>query len=150
MNCESNDSVVFVNPEIAPTQEHLLNSYISAMNPKCFLAFLTFWFGMVNVNAQNHDLLDSLNRAYQVAEHDTEKINCLFAIGEELIGPDPDTVLIIEKKAWELAEKNLASDLTEKLRRKYMGFPAAAIAALIPPLHSVFESKVKGKLIMRG
>ena len=63
------------------------------------------------VHAQDQSIVDSLNQAYSEANHDTDKINCLFALGKALIGPDSDTCLIINKKALVLAEKNLSSGL---------------------------------------
>ena len=51
--------------------------------------------------------IDSLKSAYEVAEHDTTRINILFAMGGELILSNPDTVLLIVKKAMEICNKNL-------------------------------------------
>ena len=71
--------------------------------------------------------IDSLNRAYKIAEHDTDKINCLFALGEVLIGPDPDTCLILNKKARETAEKGLESGPPPTLEKKYLASLADAL-----------------------
>jgi len=80
-----------------------------------------------SVKAQDQRLIDSLNQAYQTAKHDTDKINCLFALGEALIGPDPDTVLIIEKIVEQLAEKGLDSDPPPALEKKYLFSLAVAL-----------------------
>ncbi len=61
------------------------------------------------VHSQAQRIVDSLNQSFRSAKHDTDKINCLFALGEALIGSDPDTVLIIQKIAEQLAEKGLVS-----------------------------------------
>ena len=59
------------------------------------LLILLLTFG---VQAQDQRAIDSLNQAYSKAKHDTDKINCLFELGETLIGSDQDTCLIINKK----------------------------------------------------
>jgi len=81
------------------------------------LMFLGLVFIHPLLFAQNSKV-DSLKSAYEVAEHDTTRINILFTMGEELIMSNPDTVLIIEKKAMDICKKNLAEILDNKTSLK--------------------------------
>ncbi len=105
------------------------------MNNRYLITLLTVYLLVLNCIAQDKTeiygersrTIDSLNQAYITAVHDTEKINCLFALGEVLIGPDPDTVLLIELEAMELAEKNLMDGPINVLKRKYLSSLADAL-----------------------
>ncbi|PCH66539.1 MAG: hypothetical protein COC01_07775 [Bacteroidetes bacterium] len=57
--------------------------------------------------------IDSLQSAYQTATHDTTKINALNSWGEEIYLTNPDSALVLCKKAASLAEKNLSENLVE-------------------------------------
>ena len=61
----------------------------------------------IDVSTEVLTKVDSLKSAYEIAKHDTSRINILSALAEKLILSNPDTVLIIEKIAMEVAKKNL-------------------------------------------
>ena len=79
------------------------------------------------VEAQDQHIIDSLNQGYQTAKHDTDKINCLLALGEELIGSDPDTVLIIEEVVLQISERELNKNHPSALHKKYLFCLAEAL-----------------------
>ena len=68
--------------------------------------------------------IDSLKLAYEVAEHDTTRINILFAMGDILIYFNPDTALIIEEKIKDICIKNLNGKMhlkTENIFKQALG-----------------------------
>ncbi|PCH96254.1 MAG: hypothetical protein COB85_03695 [Bacteroidetes bacterium] len=93
---------------------------------RCLILTLIISLSALSCYAQNQMVVDSLNRGYLTAEHDTEKVHYLFELGNVLIGPNPDTVLIIEMLIQSIAEKNLASP-NKSLKEQYLFFKAEAL-----------------------
>ncbi|MBN4051865.1 tetratricopeptide repeat protein [Cytophagaceae bacterium AH-315-L13] len=58
--------------------------------------------------------IDSLTHLYQIATHDTTRINILLAMSEEIYLSNPDSDLVISMKIVELVEKNLSEKFVAK------------------------------------
>jgi len=93
-----------------------------------YLLLLLFSFG--EGYGQDKHKIDSLKAAYETTSHDTTKLDILFALGDELILTNPDTVLIIEEKALELADKCLKNNSNHN-EIEIMNFKESKAEALV-------------------
>jgi len=67
--------------------------------------FLITFTSFQNSKAQNVHTIDSLNTLLKTAKEDTNKVNILIAIGNELENTKPDTAVILYSRALEIARK---------------------------------------------